>query len=160
MRERRVTLSLFLAGCLRYFSFLCGKMSDQSNLRNEGGWFILAHNRQYSSWHQGSEAAGHVAPIVVKQGMLNARAQFSFSFLSTGGSQPMGWCCPHLKAVLLLGEPRKIKSLTATARGCLSMVLDPVELTILATASSICPNVREELCYGISKIPPTQTPKF
>lgn len=65
-----------------------------------------------------------------------------------------------MKAVLLLSEPRKIKSLTDTTRGCLSVVLDPDKLTILATASSMCPNVREELCYGISKIPPTHTLKF
>lgn len=65
-----------------------------------------------------------------------------------------------MKAVLLLSEPRKTKSLTDTVRGCLSVVLDPVKLTILATTSSICPNVREELCYGISKIPPIQTLKF
>lgn len=79
-------LSEKIGCCLSSFSYCCGKMPQQKQLKGKGVYFgsqfkdIVHHGRE--SWWQEHEAASQVACAVSKQRVMSAGVSFLASMLA------------------------------------------------------------------------------
>lgn len=88
-----------VASIISYFPLCYDKMPDKSGIRKDG--LVLAHDSKSQSsvvdrtWMQTCEVAGHIAPIIRKQGAMDTAALPTFTFLSNLAPWPMEWCYLH-----------------------------------------------------------------